>query len=94
MFAALLLLSLAGIVIFVAAVAGVASCAAALARERARKGKLMADQQIKPDILVYGPPKPVVISGLSRVHACTNLRTTAISAGFPQPPPKRSGASL
>ncbi len=25
----------------------------------------MADQQTKPDILVYGPPKPVVISGLS-----------------------------
>jgi len=25
----------------------------------------MADQQTKPDILVFGPPKPVVVSGLS-----------------------------
>src|SRR5205823_4063342 len=46
-------------------VAAVASDAATLARKRARKGKLMAEQQTKPDILVYGLPKPVVISGLS-----------------------------
>ena len=68
MFAALLLLSAAGIVILWAAGANLASGAAALARKCAWKGKLMAAGNIsseKIDLLIYGPSRPILENGFS-----------------------------
>jgi NitT/TauT family transport system permease protein len=83
MFAALLLLSIAGIVIY-GALAGLVSCATTLARKCAWKGCLMAanGSQEKVDVLIYGPSKPVVDNGFPANYVLHKLRTSAISAAF------------
>ena len=68
MFAALLLLSRRRNCHLCAAGAGVASDVAALARECAWKGKLMAggnDSSDKIDLLIYGPSRPILDNGFS-----------------------------
>src|SRR5262249_25530661 len=59
-------------------VIGIASCATSLARKRAWKGQLMAaSSPEKADVLVFGPPKPVITKGLSEdfvLHSFENQR--------------------
>ena len=78
MFAALLLLSLAGIVIYTLLSLALASDVAALARKRAWKGKLMAAaiSSEKIDLLVYGPHKPIVDNGFSDQFVLHKFETT------------------
>ena len=97
MFAALLLLRWPGLSSW-AALALLPPAAAALARERAWKGKLMTTGSIsseKIDLLIYGPVRPILDNGFSDhfvVHkAETRGDLERLTPAIPRKDPRRGG---